>query len=396
MAHDYTYYHKIIEGASFPKAMVDMDLLDKNIELIRQQAGGISIRIASKSVRCRYLIDYIKDKLEQCAGVMTYHGQEALWLSDQSDDHHLIGYPVVDKNILRDIGLAGKKGKKITLMVDEPAHLRLLQLIAEETDTVFSVCLDIDLSVDFGPLHFGVWRSPVRNVEQLDRFLAVLKKTDRVKLEGLMGYEAQIAGVGDQVKTQAIKSAIVRILKKRSLPKVRQWRASAVSYIREAGYDLSFVNGGGTGSVQSTREEKDITEIAVGSGFYCPHLFDHYKDFQLHPAAFFACQIVRQPKEGIYTCHGGGYMASGGVEALKAPKIHLLTGAKLDVNEGTGEVQTPVFYKGKEKLKMGDPVFFRHAKAGELCEHFNELHLIRNGKIVEIVKTYRGEGKCFL
>lgn len=396
MAHDYTYYRKIIEGASFPLAMVDMDLLDKNIDLIQQKAMGTSIRIASKSVRCRYLIDYIKNRLEHCAGVMTYHGREALWLSDHSEDHYLTGYPVVDKNILRDIGRASKEGKRITLMVDAPAHLELIQTVAQETDTVFSVCLDIDLAVDFGPLHFGVWRSPVTDEKQLHRFLEVLKNTDRIKLEGLMGYEAQIAGVGDQVKTQAIKSAIVRILKKRSLPKVREWRAAAVSYIQEAGYELSFVNGGGTGSVQSTREEKDITEIAVGSGFYAPHLFDNYVDFQLHPAAFFASQIVRQPKEGVFTCHGGGYIASGGVEALKAPKLHLLPGAKLDVNEGTGEVQTPVFYKGKEKLDVGDPVFFRHAKAGEICEHFNELHLIRNGQIVETVKTYRGEGQCFL
>ncbi len=396
MTKDYAYYRKAIEGRSFPLAMVDLDLMDKNIALIQQQAGEIPIRIASKSVRCRYLLDYIKSKLRHYAGVMTYHGREAVWLSSHSDDHYLMGYPVVDKTLLAEIGLAGKEGKKITLMVDESSHVQLLQMIAEEIDTVFSVCVDIDLSVDFGPLHFGVWRSPLVDEEKLNALLEVLENLDRIKVEGLMGYEAQIAGVGDQVKSQSVKSAVVRILKKRSLPKLRRWRADAVNTIRQAGHTLAFVNGGGTGSVQSTREEKDITEIAVGSGFYCPHLFDNYQDFQFHPAAFFACQIVRQPKEGVYTCHGGGYIASGGVEALKAPKVHLLPGAKLDVNEGAGEVQTPVFYKGKEQLNIGDPVFFRHAKAGELCEHFNELHLIRNGKIVEIVPTYRGEKKSFL
>lgn len=396
MAYDYAYYRTITAGYSYPMAVVDMDLLDKNIELIQQQAQEVPIRIASKSVRCRYLIDYIKQKLEHCAGVMTYHGREALWLSQHSEGHYLMGYPVVDKKILRDIGLALTDRKKITLMVDHPDHLELLEEVGREINRTFSICLDIDLSVDFGPLHFGVWRSPVTNEKQLDRFLAVLKNADRVQLEGLMGYEAQIAGVGDQVKTQALKSALIRLLKKRSLPKLRKWRARAVEQVRQAGHSLAFVNGGGTGSVLSTREEKKITEIAVGSGFFCPHLFDNYQGFKFHPAAFFALQIVRLPKEGVYTCHGGGYIASGGVEALKAPQIHLLPGARLDANEGAGEVQTPVFYKSKERLGIGDPVFFRHAKAGELCEHFNELHLIRNGEIVKSVPTYRGEGKNFL
>jgi D-serine deaminase-like pyridoxal phosphate-dependent protein len=396
MAYDYAYYRKILDGQSFPIAVVDMDLLDKNIELIQQQAQGMPIRIASKSVRCRYLIDYIKQKLEHCAGVMTYHGREALWLSQHSEGHCLMGYPVADKKILRDIGWALTEGREITLMVDHPDHLELLEEIGREINRTFSICLDIDLSVDFGPLHFGVWRSPLTDGKQVERFLEVLKNKDRLRLDGLMGYEAQIAGVGDQVKSQALKSALIRLLKKRSLPKLRTWRAEAVKQIRQAGYSLPLVNGGGTGSLSSTREEKDVTEITVGSGFYAPHLFDNYQALNLYPAAFFAAQIIRQPKDGVYTCHGGGYIASGGVEALKAPKVHLLPGARLDVNEGAGEVQTPVFYKGKEALKIGDPVFFRHAKAGELCEHFCEICLIRKGTIIKVVPTYRGEGQNFL
>ena len=46
-------------------------------------------------------------------------------------------------------------------------------------------------------------------------------------------------------------------------------------------------------------------------------------------------------------------------------------------------------------LRLGERVWFRHAKAGEYCERFNELHLIRRGEVVETVPTYRGEGKNF-
>ena len=71
-------------------------------------------------------------------------------------------------------------------------------------------------------------------------------------------------------------------------------------------------------------------------------------------------------------------------------------GFSLIQNEGCGEVQTPITYNGKEKLSIGDTILFRHAKAGELCERFNTLHIVSDGKIVETTTTFRGEGKCFV
>jgi D-serine deaminase-like pyridoxal phosphate-dependent protein len=64
--------------------------------------------------------------------------------------------------------------------------------------------------------------------------------------------------------------------------------------------------------------------------------------------------------------------------------------------EGAGEVQTPVVGAGADRLRVGDRVWFRHAKAGELCEHVNELHLVAGDKVTDVVPTYRGEGKTFL
>jgi len=65
--------------------------------------------------------------------------------------------------------------------------------------------------------------------------------------------------------------------------------------------------------------------------------------------------------------------------------------------EGAGEVQTPLrLPAGAPEIRLGDPLFFQHAKAGELCERFNELYLLKGGQIVEVVKTYRGEGMNFL
>jgi D-serine deaminase-like pyridoxal phosphate-dependent protein len=185
-------------------------------------------------------------------------------------------------------------------------------------------------------------------------------------------------------------------LKAYSIPKIAKFRAEAVDHLRAEGVELDLVNGGGTGSMDSTTAEAAVTEITVGSGFFNSHLFDNYSQFKLRPAAGFALPITRLPRPNTYTCLGGGYIASGGIDATKAPKPYLPPGASLIDLEGAGEVQTPVEYNGDEQLSIGDPIFMRHSKAGELCERFNELYFVGDGRILDKVPTYRGEGKCFL
>ncbi|MEM6957216.1 MAG: amino acid deaminase/aldolase, partial [Myxococcota bacterium] len=124
--------------------------------------------------------------------------------------------------------------------------------------------------------------------------------------------------------------------------------------------------------------------------------FDGYRTFRHDPAAGFALPIVRRPNARTLTCHGGGYIASGSAGSERLPSPYLPVGLKLTANEGAGEVQTPVVASEDHALKIGDPVFFRHAKAGELCEHFNALVLIEGHTCVGEALTYRGEGHAFL
>jgi len=211
-----------------------------------------------------------------------------------------------------------------------------------------------------------------------------------------MGYEAQIAGVGDQVVGQTLKSALVRQLKSRSIREIVARRTELVELIASYGKPLRFVNGGGTGSMLTTRTEPLVTEITVGSGFYAPALFDSYRNFRYQPAAGFAIEIVRRPHASIYTCLGGGYIASGSAGPEKLPRPYLPAGTRLTTNEGAGEVQTPITYKGNIELNLGDPIFMRHSKAGELCERFTHLLLVSDGTVKGNVTTYRGDGQCFI
>ncbi len=172
-------------------------------------------------------------------------------------------------------------------------------------------------------------------------------------------------------------------------------RAEIVSAVAEIA-ELEFVNGGGTGSIGLTSAEWAVTEIAAGSGFYAPVLFDNYRSFALHPAAMFALPVVRRPGPRVATVLGGGYLASGVGAKDRMPVPHLPAGLKLDPFEGAGEVQTPLLGAAAARLGIGDRVYFRHVKAGELCERFDRLYLITGNTIRDEVPTYRGEGKTFL
>ena len=391
----YQDYKHILSELTPPYAFVDLDYLDKNIQDITAKNNQKPIRIATKSVRCKSLLSYLL-KHPELQGLMCYTASEAVFLSRQGFDDLLVAYPSMDRAAIAEVCLELKKGKTIYLMVDHLTQVELIDSIAHSHDVVAPLCIDMDMSSDYPGLHFGVWRSPLKHAHQVLKFAQSTTHFQHIAIRGLMGYEAQIAGVGDLMPQQKLKNKVVQGLQRQSFPAVSKRRQKAVKKLNKAGFKLDFVNGGGTGSLAMTAEDPSVTETTVGSGFYSPVLFDHYSHFQYQPAAAYAIQIVRQPQPHIYTCLGGGYIASGAIGKEKQPLVYLPQGAHLLDLEGAGEVQTPVKYQGDVPLKLGDPVFLRHSKAGELCERFNEMVLIRGKKIEETVKTYRGEGLCFV
>lgn len=395
-ARDYAYYRAIFRNQRAPYAFIDLDALDENIHYTLARANGKNVRLATKSLRSVAIIKRILEASSQFQGLMCYTAREAVHLANLGFTDLLVGYPCYDERDIGDVAQAIASGASITLMVDSPAHVERVSAAAAGARTRIPLCLDIDMSLPVPGLHFGVWRSPLHTAADARPVIERIQSAPGVYLDGVMGYEAQIAGVGDNVPGRTAKNAVVRLLKRRSAPDVARRRAEVVALARDLGADLRFVNGGGTGSMRTTGAETAVTEITVGSGFYGPGLFDNYQEFRYQPAAAYAIEIVRQPAPDIYTCLGGGYIASGATGLEKAPAVYLPLGARFDPNEGAGEVQTPIYYVGSERLTLGAPIFLRHSKAGELCEHFTQLALVSNGAIVETVTTYRGDGLRFL
>ena len=391
----YSYYRDILRGERMPCAFVDLDAFDENVTEIAKRSKGRPIRVASKSVRNVSLLRRIFEADPIYQGIMTYTPAETRFFCDEGFDDFLMGYPC-----WRDADIAAlcepiRQGKTVRFMVDSVFHVEHLDAIGKQQDTVIQACIDLDMSSAFPGIYFGVNRSPVKTPEQALEIANRARELDHVVVDALMGYEAQIAGLPDSVPGQGVMNTLIRYMKKKSIKEIADRRTKVVSALNEAGHELAVVNGGGTGSIESTIVEEHVTEVTVGSGFFTPVLFDSYMHFRHRPSVGYAIEIVRQPKPDTYTCQGGGYTASGSIGADKGPQPYLPVGAKLIGQEGAGEVQTPIVYDGPETLALGDPILMRYSKAGEMCERFNELIAISEGKIVDRYPTYRGMGQVF-
>jgi D-serine deaminase-like pyridoxal phosphate-dependent protein len=393
---DYAYYRQAIAGRALPLAYVDLDRFDQNADLLAALAGGKPVRLATKSVRCVALLRRALARSPAFRGLMSYSIPEAAHLCRSGFDDVLVGYPSAQKAELRAAAELCRAGKSLCLMVDCDEHVALAAEAAQSSGVVLPVCIDLDVSTDYRLIYFGARRSPVRTADQAVALARAILARPTLRLEGLMGYEAQLAGVPDQVPGARAYSAAVRLLKRDSRRRLFRRRQQAVLQLRGLAPTIRFVNAGGTGSLAASRQDASVTELTSGSGLLAPWLFDKYRGLRLGAAAGFALSIARIPERGVYTCHGGGYVASGAPGLDRLPLPYLPEGATLLATEAAGEVQTPVRYRGPTPLALGEPIFFRHAKAGELCEHFRTLHLISAGRVVEVVPTYRGEGQCFL
>ncbi|MEV4703632.1 amino acid deaminase/aldolase [Actinoplanes sp. NPDC049316] len=379
-----------------PLAAVDLAAFDANAAALSVRSAGKPIRVASKSVRVRALLERVLQR-PGWSGVMAYTLPEAIWLvrSGVSDDV-LVAYPTVDRAAIAELTADPALAAAITIMVDHPSHLDLVDAVTSPGRRPdVRLCLELDASWrPAGPLHVGVRRSPVHSAAQAGALARRLVARPGFRLVAMMAYEAHIAGVGDAPPGQALRARAIRMMQRRALPELLKRRMAAVEAVREHA-DLEFVNGGGTGSMAATAADPSITEIAAGSGLLGPTLFDTYRTWRPTPAAFFALSVVRRPAPRIATVLGGGWIASGPTGPSRQPTPWLPEGLRFRGDEGAGEVQTPLVGPAADELRPGDRVWFRHAKAGELCEHVNEVHLV-DGDTATPAPTYRGEGYAFL
>jgi len=382
-------YSRLLAATSHldtPFALIDEEALWANAADLTRRAGGVPVRLATKSIRVRSIVKNALT-LGGFRGVMAYSLAEAVWLADQGVDDVLVAYPSVDRSAYAELVRDEPRLAAITIMVDSLELLDLVDSFLGRDHPPIRVCLDVDASLRVLGAHLGAHRSPVHTTRETKRIAARIAERPGFALVGLMFYDAQIAGMPDS-------GPAIRLVKRRSAAELRRRRKRIVKAV-SAMADLEIVNAGGTGSLDVWRGDPTVTELAAGSGLFVPTLFDGYRSFAPRPAAFFALSVVRKPSDGAVTCFGGGYIASGPAGDSRVPAPVWPEGLELYGAEGAGEVQTPLRGRAARTLGVGDRVLFRHAKAGEMCERFDRIALVDASGGATVVPTYRGEGRNF-
>jgi len=382
-----------------PVAVIGVEALVHNAHSMLARANGMPIRVASKSIRVRAVQDAVL-ALPGYAGILAYTLPEALWLAETVDDV-VVGYPSADRAALRMLAADEALAARVTLMVDSVAHLDLIDAaVAPGSRPALRVAIELDAAYTAPGLgRLGVWRSPISTVGDAVALAREIEARPGFALVGMMAYESQIAGVGNRPSGNPLRSfatgRVIDWMQRRSVAELAERRGAVVAAVRQIA-DLEFVNGGGTGSLETTSADPSVTEVAAGSGLFGGHLFDTYSRFTPAPAAAFALPVVRKPRPDMATLLGGGWVASGPPAPDRLPEVVWPRGTRMQAREMAGEVQTPLSGRGAAALAVGDRVWLRHTKSGELSEHVNEFAVVEDGAVVGTVPSYRGEGKAFL
>lgn len=381
------------EPLATPVMVVDLDAFDANADDLARRADGTPIRVASKSLRVPALISRALEH-PGFRGVLAFTLAEALWLEENGvSDDIVVAYPTVDRGALARLVASPRAAARITLMIDSVEHLDVVDSVRTSKAVPVRVAIDVDAGLDLRLTRVGPRRSPVVSADRAEALARAVARPG-FRLVGVMTYEGQVAGVPDQVPGQRLRSGVVRRLKALSVAQLAQRRAAVAEGLARV-TDLEFWNAGGSGSLETSAADPVVTELTAGSGLLVPGLFDHFRSFPPRPAAYFGVPVTRRPDEHTATVHGGGLVASGPAGRDRLPIPWAPAGLELTALEGAGEVQTPLVGPTAPMLSIGDLVWFRHAKSGELFEHTTTAHLLAGDRLVGAVPTYRGHGLAF-
>lgn len=227
-----------------PSLLVDLDHLEANIARMAERArvAGIAIRPHAKSHKCAAIAR--RQLAAGAAGICCAKIGEAEALAAAGAGPILLTSPIVGIDQARRVAALAREHPALAVVVDHPVQARELASACEGNAAPLSILIDVDV---------GLARTGVASPADALELAATIAAAAPLRLAGVQGYGGQwqhIAGLAK--RRDAITAGMKRL-------------TAAVDALREAGHEVDWVTGGGTGSFATDVELGVLTEVQPGS-----------------------------------------------------------------------------------------------------------------------------------
>jgi D-serine deaminase-like pyridoxal phosphate-dependent protein len=265
----------VLAALPTPSLLVDLAAADRNIEVLAKYFRGSTraqLRPHFKAHKCTELM---RRQLAAggCVGVTCATAQEALVLAEAGFSDILLANELADEQNLDTIGRAAKRAK-ITIAVDHHEQVRWLDVIARRHDVRFRVLIDIDA----GMHRTGLSPDDPAVLE----LAAAVKESAVLELVGIFAYEGH-------AQMQSPRERRAELVRDASAATGR-----ARDALIAAGFPVSIVSGGGSGTYDLSTEAGVLNEIQAGSYVLMDSTYGKV-GLPFEPALFCIATVISTP-----------------------------------------------------------------------------------------------------
>ena len=256
-----SYLNKSIYDLPTPSFLIDLDIIDHNISIMKEKFKGIRWIIPSKMHKCPKLTEYILNKTE-ANGILCLTLNEAEKYVHSNIDaikekEVFLATQVAAENEFERISLLAKKVNKLKITIDNKKCLTNLVKAIEKWEITSPI--EIFIEVNIGHNRFGVDNE--NEALELAKLIKDLQtKKGAVSLGGVCGYEGHTPIMPKFEKLAATKSGHELLLKVKN-------------HLEINGHPIKIISAGGSSNYNQCLEVGIIDEIQAGGGIWCDLLY---------------------------------------------------------------------------------------------------------------------------
>jgi len=273
-----------------PALLLDREAFERNLRKMADYlaAKGKGIRPHSKTHKCPIIA---RAQLDHGAvGVCAAKVSEALVLCQAGVDRVLITSPVTTSEKAELVAELAGSAPELMIVVDSELGIAQLEAALAESEKPLKVLIDLDPRMG---------RTGVREPEDVVQLADRIAGSDRLALMGVQHYAGHVMHIeGHAARQQA---------------SLKHWQRASeiVATLRQRGFVLEIVSGGGTGTYDIDCDVPSVTDLQVGSYLFMDQEYLNiggatgpiYDDFETSLTVL--TTAISQPVSGAITVDAG-------------------------------------------------------------------------------------------